>query len=592
MSAPSTAGEANPTASAPPRRWLTPERLGLGACLALFVLGTAVRLYVAAQGVESPGIDENEVVEQAVAFMGGDLRYYFLKYGPLTMYALAGIYHVAALLHGVTALEYASRVFFEGAEHYAIARFYVVGWLSVLALCAFFGFRRHSGVGAALIALVLLAYPVVEVLSPGARIDIPQAAFQGLALVALSEVVGSGRLRYWLLAGACAGLAIATKPLPGLLVIPCFIAAAWFASALPGEAARPWSTRLWAAASGKGLWLAALACVACAALGNPAILDISSFIQSQREAVTLHSGHALAARAEIGDSLRRLGIPFLVLGAGSALLVLVRRDARGLLYGLFIAVYLAALWGRASRDYFLVAPAAAGCLLIARGWALLGELAASALARGWTHAGSFLAGLTWPKATAWICFALVIAMGPVRSAEARATKPNPSTEARDWIESHVPSGSRIFHVGWRPSGPLLVATDEKVQARWGDHFDYGREKYAFLKQAFHLGYSNYMASDEPRYRIDVYDGRPTSRASKQTPRWVTDKLLANAQKDKTAYIILAGYRERDYTELGYRWFADAQVAAEFRKITIFKVPAPTPVALTSGTPPPPPAPAP
>ena len=235
---------------------------------------------------------------------------------------------------------------------------------------------------------------------------------------------------------------------------------------------------------------------------------------------------------------------------------------------------------------------AAGCLLIARGWALLAELAASARARGWTRAGSFLFTRSWPKASAWALFALIVAMGPVRSAEARATRPNPSTEARAWIESHVPSGSRIFHVGWRPSGPLMVATDEKLQARWGDHFDYGREHYAFLKEAFHLGYSNYMASDKPRYQLSVYDGRPTSRASKQTPRWVTDKLLANAQKDKTAYIILAGYRERDYAELGYRWFADAQVAAEFRKITIFKVPAPRTVAQTSAAAPSPPPPAP
>src|SRR5688572_24214947 len=202
------------------RRWWEPGS-GTYAALVLLLLGAALRFELALRGVEAPLIDENEVVEQSAAFLGGDLSHHFPKYGPLSMYAIAGLYRVAALLHGDSTLEYASRVFFEGSEHYTLARLYGVGWLSVLAAAAFFGLRRPLGPGPALLVCSLLALPLLDVLAPGARIDVPQAAFQGLVLLCLYPVLEAPRrFGMWALAGACAGLAIATKPLPGLLVLP------------------------------------------------------------------------------------------------------------------------------------------------------------------------------------------------------------------------------------------------------------------------------------------------------------------------------------------------------------------------------------
>src|SRR3954451_269203 len=97
------------------RAWPACLRRGISApsgatilALALILLGVCLRLEVAAQDLQSPLIDENEVVEQAVAFMGGELHQYFVKYGPLTMYLLAGIYRGVALLRGMSALEYGS----------------------------------------------------------------------------------------------------------------------------------------------------------------------------------------------------------------------------------------------------------------------------------------------------------------------------------------------------------------------------------------------------------------------------------------------------------------------------------------------------
>src|SRR5262245_61039036 len=87
---------AGPSAeSAPPepavpsaaRPWWRVEPATLVA-LTICAAGFALRLHIATYSLDAPYTDEKDVVEQGVAFMGGDLRYYFLRYGPFTMYLL------------------------------------------------------------------------------------------------------------------------------------------------------------------------------------------------------------------------------------------------------------------------------------------------------------------------------------------------------------------------------------------------------------------------------------------------------------------------------------------------------------------------
>lgn len=555
-----------PIADSRRRRFSSPSPVVLSVVVLLLV-GTALRVWLALSGVESPMIDENEVVEQAVAFMGGELEMHFLKYGPLAMYVLAGIYHVAALLHGQSALEYASHVFFEGTEHYAIARLYTVGWLSVLAVLSFVSLRRRLGPAPALLASLLLGFPFIEILAQGARIDYQQAACQGIALLALSEVAASPRLRYWIAAGAFAGFAIATKPLPGLLLGPCFLVASYAAASRRGDGSpRPPLARLGAALVSPGMWLAAGVVAACAVLGNPAMLDIGHFVQSQREAVNLHSGNTLRAHTSIADSFAQLKLPYLLALAAAVVLVALRRDLTALNIALFMAVYVGAFVGRQGRTYFFLAPAVAGCLLMAHGWAAFEALVGPRL-RG-------LRVLQEPgrAAAAAALLAAVLLLAPLRALWVQRSQPSPASIASEWILEHVPSGMPIFYAGMRPSGPRIVATDRKLQARWGDHFDYGRHEYQFLQRAFRHAHAEYAKSGKPIYPLRVHDGVPGPRSDKKMPRWLTDNLVAHARKDEQRYIVLAGYRERNVRELGYRWFDQAVLELEERRVAIFRVP--------------------
>jgi Dolichyl-phosphate-mannose-protein mannosyltransferase len=542
------------------RRYWGPTGWAWLGAFAIIAIGTTLRMMIAVRNSETPMIDENEVVEQAVAFMGPDLHFYFLKYGPLTMYALAAIYRVAAALHGISPLEYASRVFLQGSEHYAIGRVYTLGWLSVLALVAFVVLRRQLGQRPALLVCALLAFPFVETLSAGARIDVPQAGFQCLALLALTEVVLRPRLGYWVAAGACAGLAVATKPLPGLLIAPSFLLASWFAAALRRDGTpRAPLARLGATFASAGLWLAALACVLCAVAGDPELLNLRQFIESQREAVALHSGNALQARSSIVATFSMLRIPFLACAAASALLVAIGRERRALVIGLFVVVYVSAFVGRASRTYFMVAPAAALCILIGYGWAR-----AEALLARW----SIGRWLGW----AWVPLAALLVSFPAQARWQLSVRQNPGLETSRWMQENVPSGTRVFHLGGRPYGTYVVPTNETLQSKWGDHFEYGRYRYAFLKEAFHLGYQNYVKSGLPVYNIEVRDERPMPRSANFNKRWVTDSLVRRAREKKQKYIMVTGYSERDVHDLGYRWFDAAILEQQVSGMAIFRVP--------------------
>jgi hypothetical protein len=518
-------------------------------------LGAAIRLAVAAHDSGSPFIDENEVVEQAVAFMGGDLRHHFPKYGPLTMYVLAAIYHAVAAIRGLTGLEYASRVFFERAEHYFIARAFLAATLVVVAWLAFTSFRRQFGAVPALIVCFLLGLPWVDALYQGARIDTFQAALQGVALLTLAELVARPRRRAWVLAGACAGLAIAVKPLPGVLLLPCFPLASWFAAAQRGDGGtRAGLVRLGAALREPGLWLAALACIVCAFAANPTMWNLREFVASQQEAVTLHSTTPSSrTHRSVIETFAAMGWTFLAATALAALTGVVRRDPRALLATSFIVVYAAAFWGRDARAYFMVAPAIAACLLI--GYAFAGAYARSAQrTRRWL-------------ACALPCAAL-LAAAPAWRLYQRTGSPR-SRDAEQWFFANIPSGTPLVYVG--PRALPLVGTDEKVQGRWGDHFEYGRHHYKFYRRAFHEGYTRYLASDQPRYPMVVHDRKPVPR-SKRMPRSLSDRLLDKAQAAGQRYIVLSGYKERSVLQLGYRWFGRAILEKEVKGLAIFRVP--------------------
>jgi hypothetical protein len=553
------------------------------AALSLCALGVLLRVLNAGAHLGQVSMDENDVVEQAVAFMGGEWRYYLLEYGALPTYVLAAVYHLLALLQGQTGFEYAQRVFFDADQLYFVARLSCGVYLSLLALLSYRFLAARFGRGAGCVGAGLIALPGVDGLTNGVvRVDVLQGVLQMLALLGLVRALESRALRHWLWAGAAAGLAIACKPLPGLLLIPSFLIASWFLATDDSAAAgtsglarlRRAGSRLLRTLTRKQLWAAAVATLAAAAAGNPSAIDLPRFVKGQLEATRYYSGsNAPGLHLDAFQAAATLEAPFLLAACASLAIVLYLPDLRARLIASFPLIYVTAFWGRPVRTYYLVAPALALCWIIG--------IAAGHLLERWRLEPRESGAPMRPPALRWLAFAallLLVAGASYQNArrldEVRRT-PFSATEARAWIHAHIPSGTALFQYGayTGSGGPILVADDAKREAELAQFFEYGRERYDFYRRAYREAYARYASQGRPRYAIEIFRASPEPKASNKAPAWLTTNLDRRAQRRGQQYILLSYYRgAEDVLQLGYDWLPRVELVQQFGRIALFRVP--------------------
>jgi hypothetical protein len=561
------------------------------ATLLCCAVGFYLRWLNAHTNLEIPSVDENDVVQQAVAFMGGEWQYRQFGYGAFPMYCLAALYHAAGALHGLTGFQYAMRVFYDGGEHYLLARFFCGACSLPLAIASYrFVAPRFGRAGAALGAC-LLSWPCVELLTRGTvRVDVVQAACQVGSVLFLARAVDSKSWRPWLGAGVLAGLGLASKPLPGLLVAPCFLAASWFAAVQETEAARETSSRDWKGhlrAIGvrcvrtlfrPALWVAGVVAVASQFLANPTSLELRAFIASQLETSAYYSGsQAPGSHLTPFQALYDLQWPFCTAAALSVLLLVFVPDLRARVIALFPLVYMTAFWGRPTRIYYMVAPAMALCIVIGIGAGILlcrlgWDAPAGAETPHVPAAGRAASVVRNAALSALFCLALAagVIWTPAWALEARRVDIDTAALARHWIYENIPSGTALFHYGRYPAGPHLVASSWKEEARWADFFDYGRNDYKFYRDAARQAYEEYRRAGRPWYEIEGHQARPDP-VSASSKTWLTRSLAKHARDNHQQYIILAGYRLDDYRLLGYRWFDQVELAQQYAGEAILRV---------------------
>jgi hypothetical protein len=555
------------------------------AALLICLMGLYLRVLNARTDLGSPGVDENDVVQQAVAFMGGDWRYYLLEYGALPTYVLAGIYHLVGRLHGLDGFQYAQRVFFDSEELYFVGRLYCAACYAVLALVSYRVLAARFGRSAGLVSAALLALPTMDSSTNGtARIDVMQGAWQVACMFCLVRALESKQLRHWLWAGVAAGLGVASKPLPGLLIAPCFLAASWFATE---QAEAPAGGALLRAARSAlatlfrpALWASALAALGAACLANPTALDLAKFVRAQRDAAGYYSGaRAPGAHYDAFQASVRLGAPFLAAAALSVCALVFVRDARARLLALFPLVYVTGFVGRPVRFYYLVSPAMAACVVI-------GVAVGLALSRAGLDAPSGRAGAEppppqplgrrrWLAALIGLCLAPVLAYAPVSRMEYLRHVTSDASLMHDWIEEHVPSGASIFHFGGYAAGPRLVVDSWKRQSQLSDFFDYGRDQYDFYQRAFRQAHAEYLSAGRPHYALEIHNGAPEPAASRKNARWLTHTLDQRALSKGQEYILLAGFGgPPELSALGYAWLPRVELAQQFGRQALFRVPTP------------------
>jgi 4-amino-4-deoxy-L-arabinose transferase-like glycosyltransferase len=444
--------------------------------LVLLVVGFVLRVDNNGYGLPYVyNVDEgSHFTARAVSILGGDWNPHYFQ-NPSAFTYLANF--ALRLRFGQRAIEIFK---IDPASIYITTRT-VAALLCMLGVVAvFWAGRRLWSTGAGLAAAALLTFGFLPVTySRIAVTDVGTLAPVALSMVGAVLAWEDGRRRWWLLAGAAAGVAVGFKYTAGLVLLPVAIAAV--ASAVRGG--RPALGRV-----ALGAFVAAAAALVAFFITNPYFFIEFSDAHRQLSAQATTAGDF----GKVGQTTT--GLPYylgtLTWGIGwvgalaalaGALLELRRHVVRGLIlvsFPLTLLVYLA-LQARFFSRWLL--PAYPVLVLLA-GAALV--QAADALAALWARRRKAQLAYLAPALLA-VFVALAVAQdfgADVRSARVLG-KADTRQIAREWLVNHYPSS-------------LRVVIEPAVPARY-----YRRQGRAGLRgqKAFVRGFAKHQAETRIQY---------------------------------------------------------------------------------------------
>jgi hypothetical protein len=446
--------------------------------LAIVLTAIGIRCLRLKDGLPYYSIDENDVIEAALSYTAGDINPYWYKYGPLFAYILAIIY---STLQGI-GLMFASwdqfffSAFYNAGSFYLIAR--IIHGLITLAICAiiFCFVNRHYNKQTAWIALIISSAPVLETLTEFTiRVDTLQGLWALLALLFAANFNNSEQtIKNHILSAFFLALSVATKPIPGLLVIPAII----YAHATTHSTQH---VRLFSIFS-----LAALA--THFAVHPYSLINFDTYILEQISVFTHKSQQGgIIPGWNFNWLPSRLGWPFAI-GLCVTLVTSIHwKDRPSRILFIYIATFCCAYIPFDVREYWYAAVVPAFLILLSRLiYITIQKYAPLSTACSLTIIVSCI-----------IIFPVFDNVITTPAQEMLAAQ-----NAEIWIENNIPSGAPILAIGWYPiTLPRLTNTDPSQQAQWGEYFMYGRNHNHAWFNEFKKAHKNYKNSKRPFYNI-------------------------------------------------------------------------------------------
>jgi hypothetical protein len=363
--------------------------------------------------------DEPIVVNHALAFGMGDLNPHFFNIPPLVSYLLFlcyGLYCVAGCATGLfhSVREFEQIFYFDPTSFYLIARLIFGVSLGTASVYVLFRLvRRFWDTRTALWASLFLSVNFLHVRdSHYIYADIPLLIVLLLGFFAFFRVAENPSSWKWhLLAGGVIGWAVAVKYNGIFLAIPylwvCLRRVSW---------------KYWLPF---GL-LAAVAATATFILLNPyAILDHAFFVKELAEQSNSNSGGFSWFHHLTYSLAGALGWPMLVLALLGAFQALLAKDVRSQAVAVFVIAYYAVLcrFGQPYDRYVL--PLIPFMLILA--------------------AKTLLGLKTKSRLFFWILVPFLVLPSIIKTIhwDRLMSEPDVRTVAKDWVEAHIPAGSRV-----------------------------------------------------------------------------------------------------------------------------------------------------
>lgn len=488
------------------------------------------RLSYLDMGLSYHSIDENDIVEPALGFWEGDLDMYWYKYGPLTSYILSGIYAVSSLVQGVNTDTAAAKIFFDSDFFYITARALnlilslLLGVVTYKLATDLFG--KRSGYA----ALILGLFPIADLLSDfKLRIDTLLALWILLTIYSMVKLILERNNKYYIFAGIFLGLALATKPLPALVLVPSIIFFHIYYLITLRE-----DGEIKIAPVDSNIVLLFLSGFITNTFFNPySILNFWAYLSDQINAVMNEGSRYFTPGWDITRFASDFGYIFITAVIVSAVYILTKIIREREIFYAAVFSYAAFLWilfsFGAARDYFYIPVVPFIIIILSK---LITDLT-----------DKLFKGRTAPM----LIILIVILAYPGEKVISRAIEWNSSgllsekhtaAAAMEWGYNNIDRNGRILLYGSYSNLPKFVDARMNAQAKLGEYFTYNRWKNRYLRKLFPKTHHNFIRGNEHIYIITNF------REELKSER---ENLWESVIKDEIKYIF-SNYDLKEYPE--------------------------------------------
>jgi hypothetical protein len=569
------------------------------ACIILF-LSFIPRFYDILKFLPDYSVDENEVVEYAVGYFGGDYDQRFYSYGPLLSYLLSIILRVMSWFSSGTLDDFAQRAFFDNTTLYYTARF-LNGVISLtIGYLVFRIIERIWNQKTAFMTLPFLVFPFAELLTAfTTRVDTFLGVTYALSLWFMMAFYESKKWKHLLLIALFAGMGFAIKPLPSLLILPSLFLGFSFMHFYPktekkimqsnvkqskkrkkSVAAQTKTTEVEIedntnfiqkifrsiprVLADKKFYLFFIFSAIAAYIFFPhAFKNWSApngFKEQQLSRISLESGKEGILGYRLDQYLASFGLPLLIISVIGLIYSLItgflRKNYMQIIVTLLPIIVLLAFAKNPARNYWY-APVASFMMV-----------GIAAIFHGLSER------LKSDKIQIGVMASLILALLflPAKDLFSRSKKLNTHTNfdemlttlaAKSWVEQNIPQNSSIAFYGYYTFLPRLVGTNANTQAGMGDYFMYFKGGNRYYVEQFTKAHQKYVANPENKM-YNLYSSLPyvdQNQQNQQLPlRYQNDEYEVYfkqlLQANKIQYVV-SQYR------LKPEW--DELMAMEFKK---------------------------
>lgn len=476
--------------------------------LSVFIISVIIRITQIPKGLPHYSIDENDIVEFALGYYGGDLNPHWFKYGPLYSYVLAALYWIISLFQGLNIHLFVENYFEDPSLFYQTSRSFNALIHTGLAFIAFYIGRTFFSVRVALIGFIVAVIPISDALTNyTTRVDSLLAVFMSLSLLfSLHLARDVNNMKWYILAGGMLGFAVATKPLQAVVMMPSIYAAYVVGQLYLSNSQKPkkgtkkpgiLSVFLHSVVDRK-LYILLLCAFATLFLGHPYLfLDFDAFWRDTFSAVTGDTQAPWPKGYELSRYQGSLGWVFVGAVALSLLyhwIACFKKLQPVLLVLLtYISVYWLVFAFIPARDYFYVVLVPAIAVLLAFSIIQAVQKVESTSLRTASLYGLTVLLISLPI---WFGVKQLVAQNDLGS----RLQPHPLDAAEAWIDQNVESNEKILFYGYYTSLPKLLDFNPNEQAVYGDYFMYQRGNNEYWVERF----SQFMQS-VPSRDIKTYD---------------------------------------------------------------------------------------